>query len=342
MNQQASSAIAAHSPINDTARADANNAARLGLFKQYHNGLAPGEFQAMQRAQQLQGPYDPFRDRMVQQASHPAYLNQGGTASYRGVVPFDGPSIADRNTEIANNAGSRVAAYDLAKSQARAADPYTQLDVAGELARDRSKAGAMIAINRGDPNLANAIPASTEGESEPMRNPSADLFSGAIGHAGSPRANNPINAANFEEILAQNPATRDLGEMLGKAETPLHEKAQYFASTPGANDPNSPVRQAWDAFMNSQLARGQAFQNELGQYNPLGEGHSSAPTHQSLVSRILGINPEWSPGNLLRQAMGYQQAETFRNQQFADNMAKLGYAPANNGVRSVPLFGAVQ
>lgn len=127
----------------------------------------------------------------------------------------------------------------------------------------------------------------------------------------------PYNATNYGDVASRNPDTAGAAALLS-GDSPIHEKAAMFAAIPGIENPNSPHRQLWDAFMQQQQARPE-FQNELGWYNPTGAGNEAL--HSTWMGEI-------------GSALGLDRGTTHRNQQFSGNMRKLGYAPAQIGVQN--------
>lgn len=351
INKQADAAIANGTHVNDQASYDANHAALNDLFKQHHGGMAPGEFQADQRARMAMAPgYDPFRQNLADKAANPGYQIQGGTAAYQGNGSDGGfgLSIGERNRNLAGSAAAQVADYDFTRAKELASNPYTQIGVAKGFAGDRSALGAAIGVNRGDPSQANNIPVQTEGGHEVAVTPQQELYGGtgqAVENGGGPMGHstpNPVNTGNFLELLNQSPGTKGLAEKIEGGE-PFGEVAQHFASSPAAADPNSLERRSFDAYFNHRMNdEGQAFQNELAQYGP--GGQPAAALHQgglSLIDRMLGINPKWTLPNLVRSAFGRNQAQDFSNQRTQEAMQRLGYGAAQTKPTWIPQIGAV-
>lgn len=141
----------------------------------------------------------------------------------------------------------------------------------------------------------------------------------------------PFNATNIETAGATNPQTRDATAILSDPNLEFHQKAAMFAGIPGVENPNSPHRQLWDAFMARNQARGHEFDQEMGQYNP------QDPTGAKVYDTS---NPVAALGSIFGAAkdsiFGGDPAIPARNRALQAHMGKLGYGAVPTGGIGVP------
>lgn len=303
-DSQAKAANAAGSPINDFARIDANDAARGDLFKQYHNGMAPGEFQASQRGapapagQPNAAMADPFRASLARQVAQPGVQFAGSTPIYRGNAGDggEGYSIADRNAGIAANATHQIGLYDMAQAEAGSKDPLRQAAAANAMADPKNRGGLKAAaILKGvDPRLVDS---------------------------SMPYDGTQFDPSSYREQANGDPRLAGFATNLDDVSTPLHARLRLAAGslTGEEGDLRKPLFDAWM----TKNSVNPDFQRELQGYNPLNPSDPAAAS-------------KWTSGPigrlLYQHLLGDPAGDAHRNQGVVSDLSKFGYAPTNIGL----------
>lgn len=318
VDAQAKTAIQAGSPINDEDRISQHDAARGDLFRQYHNGMNPGEHAAAMRQQSQVagpqgGPVDPFVQHLQGQIAHPGYTQTGGTAIYQGNAGDGGIglNIADRNAAIANQAGHQLGNYqlnssniglnnakalsepanaELARAQGASVDPKVQKETAqwfGQPA-NRGALGAAAVLKGQDPIVVNNVPTSQN-----------------------------ITPNNYQEVIRGNPALQGFAGTLNNDKMPYDQRvnlaSQELTGDPAQDAERVKLFQSW---MGRRDAEDPNFQKSMHQYTYKDPGQASMWTQGAL-------------GNLLYQHLGNPPADQARNQNFMQNMQRFGYGLQN-------------
>jgi hypothetical protein len=273
--------------LNGSAQADANPAARVGV-----PASATTPTPTPTPAEAGAPAADPFRQRLLKQYDKLANPEMPGWVR-------SGNNYTPATAEDEHARQAHMAALANALNGNAQVDPMNPVRVARAFGEDPvAQAGAM-ATQAGH----NATP---EQAQFAVQQALAQRDGGGA---------TAFNATNYEQA-ARNPATAGALAIL-QSDAPIHEKAAAFAAIPGVEQPNSPHRQLWDAWMARQQARGPEFDQELGQYNP------TDPTHQAVHSNPVGQ---------FFGAFGGDARTQQRNQRFAQDMGRLGYGPARVGV----------
>lgn len=161
---------------------EANRQDRLDLYKRYHGGWNPGEYEKLQELSpggaggQAKQVIDPTEKFLRQKIQNPTASYQGGIPISRGgppsrtviskdadgnpvmmQVPLYSSSQEWADTER-NNAMDRLAALERNRAEVAAADPNKQIELLDRMAADPRRLGTALAYRGHDPEIARRIP----------------------------------------------------------------------------------------------------------------------------------------------------------------------------------------
>lgn len=164
-----------------TAWQQGNQNARADLFRQYHGGWDPGEFQQLQKM----GSGNSIDQYLQQKVQNPTASYEGGIPVHRGVPTrtvitrdSEGNPMAVNMPEFSStgewadavrgDAMAKLAGMERHKAEMAALDPNKQIGLLEKLGADPRLLGTYLAGHGHDPNLAAQIP--------PARQPGAPVY----------------------------------------------------------------------------------------------------------------------------------------------------------------------